>query len=105
MFGEDRLGQFKHFPCQLEVGRILFLLLFLGFFVSVVLGIAGSSLVGADRLVVFDSFSTFLRLFGAWTSLSIIAFFLVLRLLFVFFFIILFAVFFGFFCKKKISEN
>ena len=62
MFGEDGLGQFEHFPSQLEVGRILFLLLFLGFFVGVVLGIAGACLVGADRLVVFDSFGTFLNL-------------------------------------------
>ena len=100
MFGEDGLGQFEHFPSQLEVGRILFLLLFLGFFVGVVLGIAGACLVGADRLVVFDSFGTFLRLFGAWTSLSFVPFFFVLRLLsafLVFFFVILFAVFFGFF--------
>ena len=92
----------------MEVGRVLFLLLFLGFFVSVVLGIAGASLVGANGLVVFDGFGTII-IFGAWTGLGFIAFFFVLRLLFtVFIIFVLFAVFFGLFCKikrRKLVQN
>ena len=103
MFGEDGLGQFEHFPSQLEVGRILFLLLFLGLFVSVVFGIAGASLVGANGLVVFDGFGTII--FGAWTGLGFIAFFFVLRLLFtVFIIFVLFAVFFRLFCKINVEN-